>query len=169
MKRLLVALAAVAATSTIVAGSALAAPYSTTKCDSNLGTSWQEVGNLTVDAGQTCRFWGHVAGALTVNGRLVVDGSTIDGNTSVGTTGHLAASNTHFTGNIGVNGGSVQFINTPFWIHGNLGISNSTGDPNGGGSEMNGFWAPVTVDGNFSYTNNYVSLFGAPAAARNLH
>jgi hypothetical protein len=168
MKRLFVLLAALAATSAIVAGSALAAPYPTTYCSTNMGTSWHEVGNLTVNAGDTCRFWGHVAGTLTVNGRLIMDGSTIDGNTSVGTTGHLWTSNTHFKGNVGVNGGSIQFGNTPSTLDRNLGITNSTGDPNGGGSIDNGFWAPVTIGGNFSYSNNYVPLFGAPTRAANL-
>jgi hypothetical protein len=160
MKKFFVLLAALAATSAVVAGSAFAAPYTTTNCNSNMGTSWQEVGNLTVNAGDTCRFWGHVAGALTVNGTHVMDGSTIDGNTSVGTTGNLWTSNTHFKGNVGVNGGQIQFDNTPSTLDRNLGISNSTG--------YNGFWAPVTIKGNYSYTNNVHPAYGAPASAANL-
>jgi hypothetical protein len=182
MKKLIVLLAALAATSAIAAGSAIAAPA--TKCvgDMSAATGWSEVnGNLTVDPGTSCTFHGHVTGTLTVNGSMMMDGSWIDGNTSVSSTGHLKVSNTHFAGNVGVDGGSLKFINTPSWIGmkawdttstttKNLSITNSTGDIDPNDTNMNGFWAPVYISGNFSYTNNYVPLFGnyGPAAAQHV-
>jgi hypothetical protein len=170
VKKLFILLGVLAATSAIIAGTASAAPFTTTTCTSDLtqgGTNWMEVGNLTVPAGSTCHFWGYVDGALTVNGSLMLDG-TVFGNASVGTTGHLKVSNGHFQGNLGVTGGSLKFINQASSVTRNLSISQSTGDIDPNDTNMNGFWAPVTVGGNFSYTGNYVPLYGGPTSAANL-
>jgi len=170
MKRLFVLLAALAATSAVVAGSAFAAPpsYPNLTCTSDMSQGWQHVNNLTVPAGTSCHFWGYVDGALTVNGTLGIDG-IVFGNTSVGATGHLHVWHSTLTGNVSVVGGSIQFDNGPSYVGGNLSISYSNGD-NSGGSNMNGFWQQTTIAGNFSYTNNYVPLYtGGGFSAANLH
>jgi hypothetical protein len=167
MKKLLVLLAALAATSAIVAGSALAvpSPFPNVSSCSGVTGQWQEVNNLTIQPGESCFFWGYVHGTLTVNGTLGLDGIAFN-NTSVGATGHLRVFHSTLTGNVGVTGGSIQFDNGPSTVGGNLSISGSTsGQP--GGANMNGFWQPTSIGGNFSYLGNYIPLYGSATVAGN--
>jgi hypothetical protein len=165
MKRLFVLLAALAAISSIVAPSAFAQGGGTNgnlTCSSNIGSTWTEVaGNLNVPAGQTCVFWGHVAKNVTVDGRLKIGGSTVDGNVTVDPTGHLGSFGSTFGHDVNVIGGSFQSGNYGSTIKGTLAISGSTGDPNGGGAVQNGFWSEYgdSYVGSISYTNNAVPLY----------
>jgi hypothetical protein len=163
---MLVLLAALAATA-IVAGSAIAAPSPFPNVSSCAGVTgaWQDVNNLTIQAGESCHFWGYVHGALTVNGTLVLDGKAFNA-TSVGATGHLLVWHSVLAGNVGVVGGSIQFDGGPSTVGGNMSISGSTsGQP--GGANMNGFWQPTSIGGNFSYLGNYIPLYGSAAVAGN--
>jgi hypothetical protein len=81
-------------------------------------------------------------------------------------TGHLRVWHSELIGNVGVVGGSIQFDNGPGKVDGNLSISGSTaGDPNA--ANMNGFWQPTVIGGNFSYLGNYVPLFGSATVQGN--
>jgi hypothetical protein len=129
MKKLIVLLAALAAISAIVAGSAFAGASPTT-CGSNDPQHAEQLhstvlGNLTVPAGTWC----------------VVGGNEIKGVANV--YGHLISFGATFDTNVVVDGGSFQGMNGYTTILGNLNISNSAGDPNSPmGGTQNGFWGP---------------------------
>jgi hypothetical protein len=140
MKRLFVLLAALAATSAILAGAAVAAPTPgpTTCPNAERGTTsfpdgFKIPANLTVPAGVDCRLgWGEVVGVANVSGNLYTFGQV------------------HFDKNVNVSaGGSFAASNWGVTIDQNLNIT----DP--AANSGNGFWgdySPNVVKGNVNYT-----------------
>jgi hypothetical protein len=93
-------------------------------------------GNIDVPQGHTLRLFGsEVTGNITVEGDLVMDGATADGN-------------------VNVNGGHFSSIAWGFLIKGGLSITNTPFDYN---SNISGFWntyGPGEIDGGLTYTHN---------------
>jgi hypothetical protein len=142
MKRLLVLLAALAVTSTVVATSAFAGGTGSTTCSGDLGGQ-KITGNLVVPAGTVCGMWGEVTGNVTVQGVLKSFGATFDKNVTV-------------------DGGAFKSLNWGTTIKGNLTINNSAGDTNPNDTNANGFFAPYSpshIFGNFTYTGNSAPLY----------
>jgi len=133
MKRLIALLAVLAATSAIVAGSALAGGGSVTCTDNNMAGKTIN-SNVTVPAGANCDLsWSTVNGNVSVAGKLTTFGIT------------------HFTKNVSVVGGSFAAANWGVTIDGNLSFLNPAV------YSYNGFWGNQggtsnLVKGNLTYS-----------------
>jgi hypothetical protein len=151
LKRLFVLLAALAALSAVIAGSAFAGGGTTT-C-----TGGQITGpinnNLDIPAGARC-FVGYpteVKGNVTVEGSLISFGATFDKNVTV-------------------TGGTFKAENGGTTILGNLTITGSAGDPTDprGDFPGNGLWGvqppdgplnAINISGNVTYTGNSAPFY----------
>jgi hypothetical protein len=143
MKRLFVLLAALAATSAIVAGGALAGGNGTTTANCNSGNGYTLYGssaNLDIPAGMFCYLYGEYQGVVSVEGYAAPAAATFDKN-------------------VNVNGGTIVAVNGTTEFKGNLNITGSHGVP--GVIGANGFvtdWGTVAIDGNLNYFGNFVPL-----------
>jgi hypothetical protein len=146
MKRLFVLLAALAATSAIVAGSAFAGSGTFT-CG---GTSDNPqviadtitASNLDVPAGTVCNIvHGEVTGTVTVEGQLNAYGS-------------WNGPPVKFDKTVTVDGGTINVGNGGINVLGNLTIKNSAGN-----SIINTETGASTIGGNLTFTNNSGHLF----------
>jgi hypothetical protein len=135
MRRFIMAATAVGALAVAAIIPAVSAAAAATPCTGDLNGG-KIPGALTVPAGATCKLFGtEVQGTISVAGTLVMDGAIADQNVTV-------------------DGGHFDSIGWGFLIKKNLSITNTPFDYN---SNISGFWnlqAPGEIGGNFSYIHN---------------
>jgi hypothetical protein len=170
MKRLFVLLAALAATSAILAGSAFAGGNGTTiaKCDSTTGyflDGSTVPGNLDIPAGTFCLLTGEFKGVVNVEGYAAPWGATfdkpvnVDGGWLIAQSGTTEfKSNLNITGsNYGMEGVNGLFADSPITIDGNLNYTGNSIPLMVRGPQT------VTVKGTFNYSGNTVPWGGSSA------
>jgi hypothetical protein len=149
MKRLFVLLAALAAVSVVVTGSAFAGAPGTTTCGGPLADPGQisgtVEGNLNVPAGTWC----NVGWPAVIKGNAIVNG-------------HLKSFGGTFNQNVTIDGGSFLALNGGTTILKNLSITNSAGDPDPSTFNGNGLFGAQYgnyIGGNFNYNGNSAPLY----------
>jgi hypothetical protein len=152
MKRLFVLLAALAAVSSVVVGSAFAGGGNTV-ASCNAGNNYTVQGasnNVDVPAGTFCYLLGEFQGNVSVEGYAVPLG-------------------TKFDRNVNVTGGTIAIGGSGADIKGNLNISGSHGFAGVPYNTLRADYASITIEGNLNYTGNFVPLYVGTTGSFNVH